>query len=339
MKKSQSLSAMRGRSLLKDVDLTREEFVGLIDLSDRLRHEKRSGTEKKHLKGKNIALIFEKSSTRTRSAFEVASHDQGAHVTYMGPGESQLGYKETVKDTARVLGRMYDAIEFRGFAHHDVELLAQYSGIPVWNGLTDQWHPTQLLADILTIRDYTNKPLDQVALTYVGDAHNNTANSLLCVGALLGMDVRLGAPAALQPSDEVQLIARRLAEQSHARIMITADVHQAVAGTDFIYTDVWVSMGESTDSWAERIKLLLPYQVNEVLMTAARNPDVLFMHCLPALHNTDTEVGAELHQKYDVDALEVTDEVFESRRSIVFDQAENRLHTIKSVMVATLAGA
>jgi ornithine carbamoyltransferase len=339
MKKSQSLSAMRGRSLLKDVDLTREEFVGLIDLSDRLRHEKRSGTEKKHLKGKNIALIFEKSSTRTRSAFEVASHDQGAHVTYMGPGESQLGYKETVKDTARVLGRMYDAIEFRGFAHHDVELLAQYSGIPVWNGLTDQWHPTQLLADILTIRDYTNKPLDQVALTYVGDAHNNTANSLLCVGVLLGMDVRLGAPAALQPSDEVQLIARRLAEQSHARIMITADVHQAVAGTDFIYTDVWVSMGESTDSWAERIKLLLPYQVNEVLMTAARNPDVLFMHCLPALHNTDTEVGAELHQKYDVDALEVTDEVFESRRSIVFDQAENRLHTIKSVMVATLAGA
>ena len=339
MKKSEILSGLRGRSLLRDVDLTKEEFIGLLDLGERLRREKWSATEKKFLKGKNIALIFEKSSTRTRSAFEVASHDQGAHVTYMGPGETQLGHKETVKDTARVLGRMYDGIEFRGFAHHDVELLAEFSGVPVWNGLTDQWHPTQLLADMLTIRDHTTKPLEQVALTYVGDARNNTANSLLCVGALLGMDVRIGAPVGLQPSEEVQLIARRLAEFSDARILITEYAQEAVANTDFIYTDVWVSMGEPTDSWAERIKLLLPYQVNEDLVKASKNPDVRFLHCLPALHNTDTDVGAELNKKYGVSALEVTDEVFESKTSIVFDQAENRLHTIKAVMVATLAGA
>ena len=337
MKSSDVLAALPGRSLLRDVDLTREEFLGLLDLSEQLRHEKRSATEEKRLKGKNIALIFEKSSTRTRSAFEVASHDQGAHVTYMGPGETQLGHKETVKDTARVLGRMYDGIEFRGFAHHDVEMLAEFSGVPVWNGLTDQWHPTQLLADMLTICDHTTKPFDQVALTYVGDARNNTANSLLCAGAMLGLDVRIGAPAPLQPSEEVQLIAKASAHID-SRILITEDTDEAVANTDFIYTDVWVSMGEPTESWAERIKLLLPYQVNVNLMKATNNPDVHFLHCLPALHNTDTDVGAELSKLYGVDALEVTEEVFESKASIVFDQAENRLHTIKSIMVATLAG-
>jgi ornithine carbamoyltransferase len=256
----------------------------------------------------------------------------------MGPGETQLGHKETVKDTARVLGRMYDGIEFRGFAHHDVEMLAEFSGVPVWNGLTDMWHPTQLLADMLTIRDHATKPFEQVALTYVGDARNNTANSLLCVGALLGLDVRISAPAALQPTDEVQRIAKTVSAHSQAKILITEDAEKAVANTDFIYTDVWVSMGEPTDSWAERIKLLLPYQVNANLMKASNNPDVRFLHCLPALHNTLTDVGADLSKKYGVDALEVTDEVFESPASIVFDQAENRLHTIKSILVATLAG-
>jgi ornithine carbamoyltransferase len=338
MKSSDVVAALNGRSLLRDVDLTKEEFIGLLDLSDHLRREKRSSTEKKMLEGKNIALIFEKSSTRTRSAFEVASHDQGAHVTYMGPGETQLGHKETVKDTARVLGRMFDGIEFRGFAQHDVELLAEFSGVPVWNGLTDQWHPTQLLADMLTIRDHTAKPFEQVALTYVGDARNNTANSLLCVGAMLGLDVRIAAPAALQPTEEVQLIAKQMAAHSDARILTTEDAEEAVLNTDFIYTDVWVSMGEPTDSWAERIKLLLPYQVNVNLVKASNNPEVRFLHCLPALHNTDTDVGAKLNKQYGVDALEVTDEVFESKTSIVFDQAENRLHTIKSILVATLSG-
>ena len=338
MKNFDVVGALKGRSLLRDVDLTKEEFIGLLDLSDQLRHEKWSATEQQTLKDKNIALIFEKSSTRTRSAFEVAAHDQGAHVTYMGPGETQLGYKETVKDTARVLGRMYDGIEFRGFAHHDVEMLAEFSGVPVWNGLTDLWHPTQLLADVLTIRDHATKPLEEVALTYVGDARNNTANSLLCVGAMLGLDVRIGAPTALQPTEEVQLIAKQMAAHSDARILITDDAEEAALNTDFIYTDVWVSMGEPMDSWNERIKLLLAYQVNGNLMKASKNPDVRFLHCLPALHNTDTDVSANLNKLYGVNALEVTDEVFESKASIVFDQAENRLHTIKSILVATLAG-
>ena len=337
MKSAGALVGLRGRSLTKDTDLTKEEFVALLDLAEELRSEKRTGTEVQELSGKNVALIFEKTSTRTRSAFEVAAYDQGAHVTYMGPGETQLGHKETVKDTARVLGRMYDGIEFRGFAQHDVESLAQFSGVPVWNGLTDQWHPTQLLADALTIRDHADKPLERVAICYVGDARNNTANSLLCAGALLGMDVRIAAPPSLQPSDEVQRTARRLAEYSDARISITEDPVAAVKGADFIYTDVWVSMGEPADTWAQRIELLLAYQVNDALMRAARNPDVRFLHCLPALHNTDTDVGAELNAKYGVSALEVTDEVFESKASIVFDQAENRLHTIKAVMVATMA--
>ena len=339
MKNLDAVTSLKGRSLLRDVDLTKDEFIGLLDLSRQLRFEKLSATESMMLQGKNIALIFEKSSTRTRSAFEVASHDQGAHVTYMGPGETQLGHKETVQDTARVLGRMYDGIEFRGFAHRDVEVLAEFSGVPVWNGLTDLWHPTQLLADMLTIRDHTAKPLEQVSLTYVGDARNNTANSLLCVGALLGLDVRIGAPAALQPTEEVRVIANGLAAHSDARILITEDTEEAVLNTDFIYTDVWVSMGEPTDSWAERIALLLPYQVNAELVAASNNVDVRFLHCLPALHNTDTDVGAELNTKFGVSALEVTDDVFESKTSIVFDQAENRMHTIKSILVATLAGA
>ena len=330
---------LNGRSLLRDADLTKEEFVGLLDLSERLRREKRSGVDGMRLRGKNIALIFEKSSTRTRCAFEVAAHDEGAQVTYMGPGESQLGHKETVKDTARVLGRMFDGIEFRGFAHDDVELLSAFAGVPVWNGLTDQWHPTQLLADMLTIRDHTTKPLEDVVLSYVGDARNNTANSLLCAAALVGMEVRIGAPASLQPSDEVQQLARDLAQRSGARIVLSESAPEAVAGADFIYTDVWVSMGEATDTWAERISLLLAYQVNGDLLAASGNPAVRFLHCLPALHNIDTEVGAELNARYGVSALEVTDEVFESSASIVFDQAENRLHTIKAIMVATLTGA
>lgn len=338
MKDSKIIEGLKGRSLLRDIDLKKEEFLALLNLAEILRKEKKTDTEKKRLKGKNIAIIFEKSSTRTRSSFEVGGHDQGAHVTYMGPGDSHMGRQETIKDTARVLGRMYDGIEFRGFAHHDVELLAEFSGVPVWNGLTDEWHPTQLLADILTIRDHSSKRLERVALTYVGDARNNTASSLLCVGALMGMDVRIAAPLSLQPSEDVRLIAKRLAQYSDAKISITENPHDAVAETDFIYTDVWVSMGEPTDSWAERIKLLLPYQVNEQLVQASKNPDVRFLHCLPALHNTDTDIGKELNKKYGVSALEVTDEVFESATSIVFDQAENRLHTIKAVMVATLAG-
>jgi ornithine carbamoyltransferase len=339
MKNSKIIGGLKGRSLLRDIDLTKDQFMALLDLAEILRTEKKSDTEKKRLKGKNIAIIFEKSSTRTRSSFEVGGHDQGAHVTYMGPGDTHMGRQETIKDTARVLGRMFDGIEFRGFAHHDVELLAEFSGVPVWNGLTDEWHPTQLLADILTIRDHSSKPLERIALTYVGDARNNTANSLLCVGALLGMDIRIAAPLSLQPNEDVQLIAKRLAQHSDAKLSITENPHDAVAETDFIYTDVWVSMGEPTDSWAERIKLLLPYQVNEQLVHASKNPDVRFLHCLPALHNTDTEIGKELNKKYGVSALEVTEEVFESATSIVFDQAENRLHTIKAVMVATLAGA
>jgi ornithine carbamoyltransferase len=338
VKDSKIIEGLKGRSLLRDIDLKKEEFLALLNLAEILRKEKKTDTEKKRLKGKNIAIIFEKSSTRTRSSFEVGGHDQGAHVTYMGPGDSHMGRQETIKDTARVLGRMYDGIEFRGFAHHDVELLAEFSGVPVWNGLTDEWHPTQLLADILTIRDHSSKRLERVALTYVGDARNNTASSLLCVGALMGMDVRIAAPLSLQPSEDVRLIAKRLAQYSDAKISITENPHDAVAETDFIYTDVWVSMGEPTDSWAERIKLLLPYQVNEQLVQASKNPDVRFLHCLPALHNTDTDIGKELNKKYGVSALEVTDEVFESATSIVFDQAENRLHTIKAVMVATLAG-
>jgi ornithine carbamoyltransferase len=327
---------LRGRSLLKEVDFTKEEFTYLIDLAEQLRDEKRSGTEVQRLTGRNIALIFEKTSTRTRSAFEVGAHDQGAHVTYLGPEESQLGHKESMKDTARVLGRMFDGIEYRGFAQEKIEILARYAGVPVWNGLTDQWHPTQMLADVLTMRDHSTRPFDEVAYCYLGDARNNTANSLLVTGALLGADVRLAAPEALLPSKEVREIAERLATTSGARLMVTADVHEAIRDVDFLYTDVWLSMGEPEERWGERIEQLLPYQVNAELLKATGNPAVKFLHCLPALHNRETEIGEMIFEKWGLAALEVTDEVFESDASIVFDQAENRLHTIKAAMIATL---
>ncbi len=327
---------LRGRSFLKEMDFTKEEFTYLIDLAAELREDKRAGTEVKRLTGRNIALIFEKTSTRTRSAFEVGAHDQGAHVTYLGPEDSQLGHKESMKDTARVLGRMFDGIEYRGFAQEKVETLARYAGVPVWNGLTDEWHPTQMLADVLTMRDHSSGPFDKVTYCYLGDARNNTANSLLVTGALLGADVRLAAPQALWPSAEVQEIAVRLASGSGARVMVTGDLHKAVLGADFLYTDVWLSMGEPAEEWGERIEELLPYQVNADVLAATGNPEVKFMHCLPAMHNTETEVGQQIFEKYGITALEVTEEVFESPASIVFDQAENRLHTIKAAMVATV---
>jgi len=327
---------LRGRSLCKEVDLSAEEFLSLVDLAETLRAEKRSGAERHRMTGRSIALIFEKPSTRTRSAFEVAAHDQGAHVTYIGPGESQMGAKESTKDTARVLGRMYDGIEFRGFSQETVETLAVYAGVPVWNGLTDQWHPTQMLADILTMRDHAAKPLAEVAYCYLGDARNNTANSLLVTGALLGLDVRIAAPKDLWPSPQVREIAHDLAAGSSARITLSDDVFEAVRGVDFLYTDVWLSMGEPAAEWDERIDLLLPYQVNESVMHATGNPHVAFMHCLPALHDTETEIGRQVFEKRGLSHLEVTDDVFESPASIVFDQAENRLHTIKAAMVATV---
>ncbi len=326
---------LRGRSFLKEMDFTKEEFTYLLDLAATLRVDKRSGTEAQRLIGRNIALIFEKTSTRTRSAFEVGAHDQGAHVTYLGPEETHIGHKESMKDTARVLGRMFDGIEYRGSAHENVEILARFAGVPVWNGLTDQWHPTQMLADVLTMRDHSTRPLNELAYCYLGDARNNTANSLLVTGALLGMDVRLAAPEALWPSTEIRDIAEQLAATSGARLMVTDDVHKAVLEVDFLYTDVWLSMGEPEEAWGERIKELLPYQVNSELVSATRNLDVKFLHCLPALHNRQTEVGETIFEKWGLSALEVTEEVFESAASIVFDQAENRLHTIKAAMVAT----
>jgi ornithine carbamoyltransferase len=332
------MTNLRGRNLLKETDLTREEFLDLVDFGARLREDKRAGRERQHLAGRNIALIFEKASTRTMCAFEVGAYDQGAHVTYLGPTGSQIGHKESMRDTARVLGRMFDGIEYRGSAHANVETLGRYAGVPVWNGLTDQWHPTQMLADILTMRDHANQPLDEVAYCYLGDARNNTANSLLVTGALLGMDVRVAAPEALWPSSDVRSTAHGLASRSGARITVTEDVAVAVRGSDFLYTDVWLSMGEPADQWDARIDQLLPYQVNAPLMAATGNPEVKFMHCLPALHNNETEVGLQIFEKRGLSALEVTEEVFESHASVVFDQAENRLHTIKALMVATLAG-
>jgi ornithine carbamoyltransferase len=332
----QTMSHFHGRSLLKEVDLTGQEFLDLVDLAAQLRAEKRAGSERRRLEGRTVALIFEKASTRTRCAFEVGAYDQGAQVTYLGPEGSHIGSGETIKDTARVLGRMFDGIEYRGFAQASVETLAQYSGVPVWNGLTDQWHPTQMLADILTMRDHAGKSLDQVRYCYLGDARNNTANSLLVTGSLLGMDVRIAAPEALWPSDDVQDVARKLAASSGARIHLGSDVKAGVEGADFLYTDVWVSMGEPVSEWKTRIEQLLPYQVNEAVLAATGNPDVRFMHCLPSLHNVDTDLGRQLHDTYGLDALEVTDAVFESPASIVFDQAENRLHTIKAAMVASL---
>ena len=327
---------LRGRSLLKVDDLSKVEFLHLVELADRLRAEKRSGVERQRMVGRNIALIFEKASTRTLIAFEVGAHDQGAHVTYLGPQMSHLGHGESVKDTARVLGRVFDGIEYRGFGQEIVETLATWSGVPVWNGLTDTWHPTQMLADVLTMRDHSPKPLEEIAICYLGDARNNTANSLLVTGALLGLDVRLAGPADLLPAPEVQAIADGLASGSGARVTVTPDRFEAVAGADFLYTDVWVSMGEPVSEWDERIEQLIPYQVNAALMEATGNPGARFLHCLPALHDTATEIGRTVHDRWKLSALEVTDEVFESPASIVFDQAENRLHTIKAAMVATI---
>ncbi|WP_449065489.1 ornithine carbamoyltransferase [Planomonospora algeriensis] len=328
---------LRHRSFLRELDFTPQEIRYLIDLAADLKAAKYGGYERSRLTGKNIALIFEKTSTRTRCAFEVAAHDQGAHVTYLDPGGSQMGHKESVRDTARVLGRMYDGIEFRGRRQAHVEELAAHSGVPVWNGLTDEWHPTQMLADVLTMREHSDKPLGEISYAYLGDARNNVGNSLLVIGALLGMDVRLVAPEALWPDEEtVVRPARELAALTGARLTLTADVAEGVRGVDFLYTDVWVSMGEPKEVWDERIGLLLPYQVNAELVAATGNPAVKFMHCLPAFHNRETAVGEDLFAKTGLEALEVTEEVFESPRSIVFDQAENRLHTIKAIMVATL---
>jgi len=329
---------LRGRSLLTMTSLTAGEFTGLIDLAAALRKEKRSGQRGSRLAGRSIALIFEKTSTRTRAAFEVAAHDEGGHVTYLGPGDSQLGHKESVQDTARVLGRMFDGIEYRGAAQQAVDTLAAFSGVPVWNGLTDDWHPTQMLADVLTMRDHTPKPLREVSFCYLGDGRNNTANSLLVTGALLGMDARICAPAALQSSAEVQAIAHGLAARTDARLAITEDIAAAAAGADFLYTDVWLSMGEPPENWDQRIDLLLPYQVNAGVLALTGNPAVKFLHCLPALHNRDTGIGQQVYARRGLDALEVTEDVFESPAAVVFDQAENRLHTIKALMIATLGG-
>jgi ornithine carbamoyltransferase len=327
---------LHGRHLMRLADYSGEEITHLIDLAAELKAAKREGREEQRLVGKEIALIFEKDSTRTRCAFEVAAYDQGAHVTYLGPGGSHMGHKETVKDTARVLGRMYDAIEYRGFAQDAAEELARWSGVPVYNGLTDEWHPTQILADFLTFTEHSSKPLAEIVFCYLGDARFNMADSYLIGGAKLGMDVRIASPKSLWPSDEIVELARAAAAEAGATVTITDDVDAAVKGADFLLTDVWVSMGEPDDVWAERIELLKPYQVNSETMAKTGNPETKFMHCLPAFHNTETQVGKEIFEKFGMPALEVTEEVFESPASIVFDEAENRMHTIKAVMVATL---
>ncbi len=327
---------LKNRNFLKLLDFSPEEIQYLLDLAANLKKAKKAGTERQTMVGKNIALIFEKTSTRTRCSFEVAAHDQGAHVTYLGPTGSQIGVKESMKDTARVLGRMFDGIEYRGFGQEIVEELAQYAGVPVWNGLTNEFHPTQILADFLTMREHVNKPLKEVSYAYLGDARYNMGNSLLVGGAKMGMDVRIVAPKALQPSAELVAQCQAIAAQTGARITITEDPEAGVKGCDFVLTDVWVSMGEPAEVWGERIALLKPYQVNTALMAATGNPQCKFMHCLPAYHNLETKVGREVYEKFGLDGVEVTEEVFESPASIVFDEAENRMHTIKAVMVATL---
>ena len=327
---------LRNRSFVKLLDFTPKEIHYLLDLSRDLKRAKYAGTERPTLTGKNIVLMFEKASTRTRAAFEVAAYDQGARVTYLDPSGSQMGKKESMKDTARVLGRMYDGVEYRGFAQSTVEALAEHSNVPVWNGLTDEYHPTQVLADVFTIQEHTPKPLRDVKIAFLGDAAHNMGNSLLVGTAKLGMDFRAVAPQETQPSESLVATAREIARETGARITVTDDVEKGVAGCDFIYTDVWVSMGQPEEKWKERISLLKPYQVTAELMRATGNPDVKFMHCLPAFHNTETSIGKDIYDKFGLDAMEVTEEVFESEASIVFDEAENRYHTIKAVMVATL---
>ena len=330
-------TALAGRHFLKELDFTAEEFLGLVELAAELKAAKKAGTETRHLNGKNIALIFEKTSTRTRCAFEVAAADQGASTTYLDPSGSQIGHKESVRDTARVLGRMYDGIEYRGDSQQKVEELAAYAGVPVYNGLTDDWHPTQMLADVLTMTEHTAKPVPEIAFAYLGDARFNMGNSYLITGALLGMDVRIVAPKTYWPAQEVVERARALALDSGARITLTESLEEGVLGADFVATDVWVSMGEPKEVWGERIAALAPYAVTMEVLRATGNADVKFLHCLPAFHDLGTKVGQEIFETHGLESLEVTDEVFESAHSVVFDEAENRLHTIKAVLVATLA--
>jgi ornithine carbamoyltransferase len=327
---------LRNRHFLKLDDFTPQEITFLLRLATELKAARQAGSEVQRLRGKQVALIFEKDSTRTRVAFEVAAYEQGAQVTYLGPGSSHIGYKESMKDTARVLGRMYDGIEYRGFTQADIEELARYAGVPVWNGLTNEAHPTQVLADLLTMQEHSRKPLSEVTFCFVGDVGYNMADSLMVGAAKMGMDVRLAGPGVTWPAETRLTQAQQIAQETGARITLTEDVEAAVRGCDFVYTDVWVSMGEPADLWAERIQIMLPYQVNSQLMTMTNNPAAKFMHCLPSLHNTETRLGRQIYEKYGLDALEVTEGVFESKASIVFDQAENRLHTIKAVMVATL---
>ncbi|WP_167612749.1 ornithine carbamoyltransferase [Maribellus sediminis] len=331
------MTNLKNRNFLKLLDFTPDEISYLLELSERLKRDKYNNNEQKNLTGKNIALIFEKSSTRTRCAFEVAAYDQGANVTYLGPTGSQIGQKESMKDTARVLAGMYDGIEYRGYGQEIVEELGKYSKVPVWNGLTNEFHPTQILADFLTMKEHCHKPLSEIKFCYLGDARNNMGNSLMVGAAKLGMDFRAAAPAECQPSTELQEQCREIAAETGAKITITDNVAEAVKDCDFLYTDVWVSMGEPDEVWAERIKLLLPFRVNKKAMELTGNPEVKFLHCLPAFHNRSTKIGEEIYQKFGLEAMEVTDEVFESPASVVFEQAENRMHTIKAVMVATLA--
>jgi ornithine carbamoyltransferase len=324
------------RSFLKLLDFTPKEIRYLLDLSKKLKEDKKKGKEKKKLKGKNIALIFEKTSTRTRCAFEVAAFDQGATVTYLGPSGSQIGHKESMKDTARVLGRMYDGIEYRGYGQTIVEELAEFAGVPVWNGLTDEFHPTQVLADLLTMEEHSKKKLNKISYCYMGDARNNMGNSLMVGGAKMGMDVRLCAPKENWPEEALVNKCKEIAKETGAKVTLTEKVQEGVKGVDFLYTDVWLSLGEPAEKWEERIKLMKPYQVNMEVIKQTGNSKVKFLHCLPAFHNRDTKVGEDIFKKYGLDGMEVTEDVFESKHSIVFDQAENRLHTIKAVMVATL---
>ncbi|MEV6014381.1 MULTISPECIES: ornithine carbamoyltransferase [unclassified Streptomyces] len=332
-------TALAGRHFLKELDFTEEEFLGLVELAAELKAAKRAGAETRYLHGRNIALIFEKTSTRTRCAFEVAAADQGASTTYLDPAGSQIGHKESVKDTARVLGRMFDAIEYRGDSQAAVEELADHAGVPVYNGLTDDWHPTQMLADVLTMTEHCARPVGEIAFAYLGDARFNMGNSYLITGALLGMDVRIVAPRAYWPADGIVEKARELAAKSGGTVTLTEHVGEGVRGADFVATDVWVSMGEPKEVWAERIGALVPYAVTMDVLRATGNPDVRFLHCLPAFHDLGTQVGRDLYEAHGLDSLEVTDEVFESAHSVVFDQAENRLHTIKAIMVATLGRA
>jgi len=327
---------IKNKHFLKLLDYQPEEIRFLLNLSHKLKEDKLTGTEDMRLSGKNIALIFEKTSTRTRCAFEVAAYDQGAHVTYLGPSGTQIGSKESMKDTARVLGRMYDAVEYRGFGQDVVEDLAKYAGVPVINGLTTEFHPTQVLADLMTMEEHSRKPLNQLKFCYMGDARNNMGNSLMVGAAKMGIDFRACAPKSCQPDEKLVEECKKIAESSGASILVTENIEEAVTGCDFIYTDVWVSMGEPDNVWDERITLLKPYQVNKQAMDLTGNPDVKFLHCLPAFHNMETKIGKQIFEKFGIEAMEVTEEVFESPASVVFDQAENRLHTIKAVLVALL---